>query len=254
MEFDYNFTLLLMIFMRMSGCIMFNPILGRRNLPTIFQVGLTLMLTIFTYPLVPAQTLEIGSFLVFFVVAIKELLVGFIIGFIIQMFMSIIQVSGEMIDMQLGISMSKVYDPASNVSMPLSASYINIMFILIFFAANGHLTLIQIFTKLCTILPYGDQLVSTAVSQNLVSMFSLVLIYAVKISLPVLAAEFITEIAVGLVMKAVPQIDVFTVSIQLKVIIGFAVILIMVPPLATFLERLINLMFDNISHIFSAFV
>ena len=254
MEFDYNFTLLLLIFMRMSGCVMFNPILGRRNLPTIFQVGLTLMLTLFTYPLVPAQALEIGSFLVFFVVAIKELLIGFIIGFIIQMFMSIIQVSGEMIDMQLGISMSKVYDPSSNVSMPLSASYINIMFILIFFAANGHLTLIQIFTKLCTILPYGDQLVNPSVYQNLVSMFSLILVYAVKISLPVLAAEFITEIAVGLVMRAVPQIDVFTVSIQLKVIIGFAVILIMVPPLATFLERLINLMFDNISHIFSAFV
>ncbi|HEX3037495.1 MAG TPA: flagellar biosynthetic protein FliR [Oscillospiraceae bacterium] len=254
MEFDYNFTLLLMIFMRMSGCVMFNPILGRRNLPTIFQVGLTLMLTLFTYPLVPAQALEISSFLVFFVVAIKELLVGFIIGFIIQMFMSIIQVSGEMIDMQLGVSMSKVYDPASNVSMPLSASYINIMFILIFFAANGHLTLVQIFTKLCTIVPYGDQLTSASVYQNLVSMFSLILIYAIKISLPVLAAEFITEIAVGLVMRAVPQIDVFTISIQLKVIIGFAVILIMVPPLATFLERLINIMFDNISHIFSAFV
>jgi len=254
MELDYNFTLLLMIFMRMSGCIMFNPILGRRNLPTIFQVGLTLMLTLFSYPLVPTQTLEIGSYLVFFVVAIKELLVGFIIGFVIQMFMSIIQVSGEMIDMQLGVSMSKVYDPSSNISMPLSASYINIMFILIFFAANGHLTLIQIFTKLCTILPYGDQFSGVAVFQNLVSMFSLILIYAVKISLPILAAEFITEIAVGLVMRAVPQIDVFTVSIQLKVIIGFAVILIMVPPLATFLERLMNLMFDNISHIFASFV
>lgn len=254
MEFDYNFTLLLMIFMRMSGCIMFNPILGRRNIPTVFQVGLTLMLTLFTYPLVPAQALEIGSFLVFFVVAIKELLVGFIIGFIIQMFMSIILVSGEMIDMQLGISMSKVYDPASNVSMPLSASYINIMFILIFFAANGHLTLVQIFTKLCTIVPYGDKFVNASVFQSLVSLFSLILIYAVKIALPVLAAELITEIAVGIVMRAVPQIDVFTISIQLKVIIGFAVILIMVPPLAAFLERLINLMFDNISHIFSAFV
>jgi flagellar biosynthetic protein FliR len=254
MEFDYNFTLLLMIFMRLSGCIMFNPILGRRNLPTIFQIGLTLMLTLFTYPLVPAQVLEISNFLIFFIVALKELLIGFIIGFIIQMFMSVIQISGEMMDMQLGISMSKIYDPASNISMPLSASYVNVMFILIFFCANGHLTLVQIFTKLCTIVPYGTELVNPAVFQNIVSLFSVILIYAVKISLPVLAAEFITEIAVGLVMRAVPQIDIFTVSIQLKVIIGFAVILILVPPLATFLERLITIMFDNISHVFSAFV
>jgi flagellar biosynthetic protein FliR len=254
LEFDYNFTLLLMIFMRMSGCILFNPILGRKNLPTIFQIGLTLMLTLFTYPLVPTQALEIPNFFIFFIVALKELMVGFIIGFVIMMFMSLIQISGEMMDMQLGISMSRVYDPSSNISMPLSASYVNVMFILIFFCANGHLTLIQIFTKLCQVVPYGEQFPHFTVFQDIVGMFSLVLIYAVKISLPVLAAEFITEIAVGLVMRAVPQIDVFTVSIQLKVIIGFAVILILVPPLATFLERLINLMFDNINHIFSAFV
>jgi len=86
--------------------------------------------------------------------------------------------------------------------------------------------------------------------QELVSMFSLILIYAVKMSLPVLAAEFITEIAVGLIMRAVPQIDVFSLNIQLKVIIGFIMILIMVSPLATFLEKLITLMFDNIDHIF----
>lgn len=253
MEFDYNFTLLMMIFMRMSGCIIFNPILGRKNIPTVLQIGLTLMLSIFSYPFVPAQTLEISSVLVFFIVALKELVIGYIIGYIIQMFTSVILIGGEIIDMQIGISMAKIYDPSSNVSMPVSASYINLMFILIFFAANGHLTLIQIFTKLCVAVPYGDHLINTSAVYSLVSMFTQILIYAVKIALPILAAEFITELAVGLVMKAVPQVDVFTVSIQLKVILGFAVILIMVPSLATFLERLMNLMFDSISHIFSAF-
>ncbi|NLG93626.1 MAG: flagellar biosynthetic protein FliR, partial [Clostridiales bacterium] len=76
------------------------------------------------------------------------------------------------------------------------------------------------------------------------------LIYAVKLALPVLAAEFIAEIAVGLIMKAVPQIDVFVINIQGKVILGFLILLIMVPSLSTFLERLITLMFDNISQVF----
>lgn len=250
MEMDYDFTLLLLVFMRMSGCIMFNPILGRKNIPVILKVGLTLMLSIFAYQLVPAQTIEVSSFIILFVFMMKELLIGYMVGYVIQLFLSIMPIAGESIDMQIGISMSKIYDPQSNVSMALSASFINAMFILIFFAVNGHLTLIEIFTKLCILVPYGTLHFEPAMFQELVSMFSLILIYAVKMSLPVLAAEFITEIAVGLIMRAVPQIDIFSLNIQLKVIIGFIMIVIMVSPLATFLEKLITLMFDNINHVF----
>ncbi|WP_444659915.1 flagellar biosynthetic protein FliR [Caproiciproducens sp. R2] len=252
MELNYDFTLLLFIFMRMSGCILFNPILGRKNLPVILKVGLTLMLSVFSYHLVPAQTLEIPSFLVLSVSLLKELLIGYMVGYVIQLFLSVMLISGENMDMQIGISMSKIYDPQSNVSMPLSASFINTMFILIFFAVNGHLTLIQIFVKLCVMVPYGTLHFEPAMYQPLIDMFSLILVYAVKMSLPVLAAELITEIAVGLVMRAVPQIDVFVINIQLKVILGFVIIIIMAPPLASFLEKLILLMFDNINQVFQA--
>ena len=77
---DYDFTLLLLVFMRMSGCIMFNPILGRKNIPVILKVGLTLMLSIFSYRLVPTQTIEISSFIILFVSMLKELLIGYMNG------------------------------------------------------------------------------------------------------------------------------------------------------------------------------
>lgn len=252
MEFDYDFTLLLFIFIRMTGCIVFNPILGRRNVPTIIKIGLAMTLSIFSYQLVPVQPFEIPSVLVFFVEALKELLVGFVIGFIIQMFLSVILIGGENMDMQIGVSMSKIYDPQSNVSMPLTGSIANAMFLLIFFSSNAHLTLIQLFTKLCVMVPYGSLDFHPEMFGQIVSLFSYILIYAVKMSLPVLAAELITEIAVGLVMRAVPQIDVFVINIQLKVIIGFVIILIMIPSLAAFTERLITLMFDNISSVYKA--
>lgn len=252
MEMDYDFTLLLLIFMRMSGCVLFNPILGRKNIPVIVRVGLTLMLSVFSYQMVPVQTIEIGSFIAFFVTLLEQLLIGFMVGYIIQLFLSVILISGENIDMQVGISMSKIYDPQSNISMPLSASLINAMFILTFFVSNGHLTLIKIFTKLCILVPYQGLQYNPNMFQELAGLFSLILIYAVKMTLPILAAEFITEIAVGLIMRAVPQIDVFVINIQLKVIIGFIIILVMVPSLAVFLERLISLMFDNINFVFEA--
>lgn len=249
LDLDYDFTLLMMIFLRMSGCILFNPIIGRKNIPPIIRAGLSLALTLFAYQTVPAQDLQIHSFLSLALCGMKELAIGFVIGYIIQLFLSVFIMSGEMMDMQIGISMSQVYDPQSNISMPLSASIINTMFILIFFASNGHLTLIRIFMKLCEAVPYGDALLNPNALQSLVEMFSLILIYSVKLSMPIVAVQLISEIGVGLIMRAVPQIDVFVVEIQLKVLIGFLSILILVPSFAEFLEKLMDLMFDNITHV-----
>jgi flagellar biosynthetic protein FliR len=178
------------------------------------------------------------------------LLIGFIVGYIVQLFVSVILMSGEIMDTQIGLSMSKVYDPQSNVSMPLTASLLNAMFVLIFFISNGHLTMIKIFTQLCVVVPYQGLVFHTGMFGELVQLFSLMLIYAVKMALPILAAEMITEIGVGLIMRAVPNIDVFVINIQLKVFIGFLVILLMVPSYAGFLERLMTLMFDHINTVF----
>lgn len=249
---DFDFTLLGLVFMRMSGCILFNPIFGRRNLPVIWRIGLTILLTIFTYNLLPEQTVEARGFIVFGVLAAKELLVGFIIGYIIQLFLSVIILSGEVMDLQIGISMSKIYDPQSNVSMPVTASMLNIMLMLIFFAVNGHITMIQIFVELGQMIPYGEFAINPNLFGQLTALFSNILIYAVKMSLPVLAVGIVTEMSIGLLMKAVPQINVFVVNLQLKILVGFIVIVALVPTFASFLERLITLMFDQIQYVFRA--
>ncbi|WP_101696810.1 flagellar biosynthetic protein FliR [Clostridium minihomine] len=250
MELEFNFTLLLLIFMRMTGCVVFNPILGRTSVPIVIRVGLALMLSIFSYQLVPVQNIELATFLIFFVTMLREFLLGFLVGFVIQMFLSVILISGENIDMQIGISMSKIYDPQSNVSMPVSGSLINAMFFLLFFVTNAHLTLMQVFVQLCVMVPYGTVAIDPQVFSRLVELFRLILIYAIKMSLPVMASQLITEFAVGLVMKAVPKLNIFMINIQVKVILGFGILLLMAGPLASFLERLITLMFDEIGAVF----
>ena len=240
-----------MLFLRMSGCILFNPIYGRRNIPGIVRAALAMMLTLFTYPFLPKQTLDISSPIVFTVCAVKELLIGLAIGFIIQMIQSVIIMAGEQMDMQLGISMSKVYDPQSNISMPLSASLINAMFFLIFFLTNSHLTLMELFIKLGTAVPYGDAPIPSGVFKSLVSCFGLMLMYAAKLCLPIIAVEMIAQIGIGIMMKAVPQIDIFTIEVQLKIIIGFLAIIMLVPSFASLIEKLIGVMFENIGGVYS---
>ena len=235
----------------MSGCILFNPIYGRRNIPGIVRAALAMMLTLFTYPFLPKQTLEISSPVVFAVCAVKEILIGLAVGFIIQLIQSVIIMAGEQMDMQLGISMSKVYDPQSNISMPLSASLINAMFLLIFFLTNSHLTLMELFIKLGTAVPYGDTPIPPGVFKSIVSCFGLMLMYAAKLCLPIIAVEMIAQIGIGIMMKAVPQIDIFTIEVQLKIIIGFLAIIMLVPSFASLIEKLIGVMFENIGGVYS---
>ena len=245
MSLDYNFTALLLIIMRLSGCILLNPIFGRKSIPIIYRMGLILFISYFVYKAIPMQTIVINSLPVLMVSLAKEFAMGYFFGFIIQMFVSVIMIAGEMIDMQMGISMSKIYDPQSNVSMAMSASFLNIMFMLIFFAVNGHLTLIRIFCFSFGVVPLGDITVSVELFNQLAGLLSYILIYAVKLSMPILAAELITEVGVGIIMKAVPQINVFIVNLQVKVLLGFIVMLILVAPFASFLERMILLMFEK---------
>ena len=249
MELHYNFILLLLIFLRMSGCILFNPIFGRNTVPALVRVAISMVLTVFAYPLIPSQNPEINSATVLVICGMKELLIGFIVGLVIQFFLSVIIMGGEIMDMQTGLAMAKIYDPSSNVTMPVSALLLNAMFLLLFFVTNSHLTLVRIFVELCSVLPYGNQLIPAVTFQSVANLLPLMLIYAVKMSLPVVAVQFITEVGVGLITRAVPQMDVFSVQIYFKLFLGLGSMLILVPAYASFLERLIQLMFDNISSI-----
>lgn len=250
MVLDFNLTLFSFVFMRMSGCILFNPIFGRRNLPLILKMGMVLLLSLFVFSTVPDKIIEISSIIVYCVMLVKELLVGFIVGYIMQLFMSVFIISGEVLDFQMGIAMANMYDPQSNISMPITASIINCMYILLFFAANAHITMIKIFCQLAVISPYGNIAFSSGIFEELVGLFSVILVYALKLALPILAVELIVEMGGGLLMKAVPQINVFIVNIQLKILIGFIAILILVPSLSSFLELMTTKMFDEIQLIF----
>lgn len=252
MELSYNFTLLMFITARMSGCVLFNPILGRKNIPAVVKIGLTLSLSLFAYGMVPVQTLEVPSFLILCVLLARELLVGFLVGYVMQMFTTIFLTAGETMDMQVGLAMSRFYDPQSNLSMPMTGSMLNAMYVLVFFASGAHLTLLRVFVKLCTVVPYASFTLRPELFGEMAGMLSTALVYAVQLALPLLAAELITEVAVGLIMKAVPQIDVFVINIQMKVAVGFAVILLMVPSYSRFLQALTTRMFDYLSGLFQA--
>jgi flagellar biosynthesis protein FliR len=206
-----------------------------------------LMLTITVYGIIPpTDKIVISSVLEYSLIILKEVFIGYIIGYIISMFFSIVVIGGEIIDLQIGMSMSKIYDPSSNVSMGISGSLLNAFIILLFFSARGHLSLIQIFITSCKLIEIGSFTIPQNLFYNMVEMFSQILIFSIKLALPILAVEIITEAGVGILMKAIPQIQVFSVNIQLKLFVGLFLMMMLVPSFSTFLENILTIMFETI--------
>lgn len=242
-----HFTYFLLIFARMSGCIFFNQIFGRGNLPIIFKISLSLMLTITVYGLLPVQdNIVITTIVEYGLIILKEIFIGFLIGYIIGIFFSIVVIGGEITDLQIGMSMSQIYDPNSNVSVGVTGRFLNIFLILLFFSAGGHLSLIKIFITSCKLVAIGAFTIPKSLFLNMVELLSQILIYAIKLALPILAVEIITEAGVGILMKAIPNIQVFSVNIQLKLFIGLFLIMILVPTFSSFLENILTIMFESI--------
>jgi len=244
-----NLTVFALVLMRMSGCIFFNPIIGRRNFPAIFKVGLTVLLSIVVVSFAKITPPDIGTPVEFIICLLKEFLVGYVIGFIITLFSFVISFGGEVIDMQMGMSMSKVYDPQSNVSMSLSATFYNILYMFLFFAAYGHITLIRLFIISGEIVPFGQASFRPELSTAIIDLFCQCTVLAVKLALPIIAIEIIIEIGVGILMKAIPQINVFVINIQAKLLIGLIMMLVLFAPFSNFLERLVTLLFDTIENV-----
>ena len=176
---------------------------------------------------------------------LKECAIGYIAGFVISLFLYIIILAGEFIDMQLGLSMAKVYDSQSNASISMSATLYNILYMLAFFALNGHIALLHAILTSSEVIPYGEVVFNQAAYQRIWDIFIQCTILGIQLSFPILAAELICEMGVGILMKTIPQINVFVINIQAKVLIGILILLMMFVPMEEFIRDLIPQTIDS---------
>lgn len=228
-------NLLLLILSRMSGLVLFNPLLGRSNIPAYIKSGLILLLSFTTYSMTGMAPPEVGTVLEMGVLCIWELGLGYLLGLAVNLFFYVPLLGGEIIDIQMGMSMGRTYDPSSQSSATVTATLLNVLMSLLFFAANGHITLLRIMLTSGEIVPFGQVMLGRDVLWSLLELFVECTVLAVKLCMPILAAELIGQLGMGILMKVIPQINVFSINIELKVIIGLALLLMLMLPVSEFL-------------------
>lgn len=241
-------TLFLYVAMRMTGFVSFNPLTSRRNIPGMVRAGFILVLSVTVFLLsgdsatVPATTLEL------IVRMLLELCVGFALGFIMQLFFYIPTLAGNVIDTQMGLSMASTYDAGSQINASVTTTLLSTLMALLFFAAGGHLTLMRILLTSGDIVPFGTAALGTDAANAVIECFIDCTLLAIKLSLPILGAELITQVGMGILMKAIPQINAFVINIELKVVVGLLLVWMLMSPFSEFLLTLESDMLALLRH------
>ena len=152
----------------------------------------------------------------------------------------------------MGLSMGATYDPATGIQVTASSTLLNVLMTMLFFMSNGHHTLIRIMVNSSRMVPFGQVTLAPEVAGVVVELFINCTVLGIKLCMPILAAELLGQVGMGILMKAIPQINVFAINIELKVIIGLSLLLALLTPFSEFLLGVENEMLYAIQRVLPA--
>lgn len=245
---DYAFTYsdleyFLLVFVRVSCFFLTAPFFSTPNVPRNAKAGLAFVMSVLIYSAVlPHSTVTYDSLISFAIIVIKEATAGLIIGFGANICLSITQLAGKEADMEIGLSMVQMFDPLTKENSGFMGTIYEYSVILILLITNMHHFIIRAFVETYTLIPIGGAKFN---SESIVSSVSTFLADYVAIAfrfcLPVVAAMMLLNVLLGVMAKTAPQMNMFAVGIQLKIIAGFLIIVLSIALIPT----LSNLIFDE---------
>lgn len=240
----------LLVFSRIIAFIVTVPIFSYRNIPNPFKIALSfaislILVTTFDIPEIPID-------LMFVVLILKEVLVGLIIGLAATLIMTVVQIAGGFIDFQMGFAIANVIDPQTGAQSPIIGQYFNTFALLFLLAVDGHHLLINgafYSFELIRIDQFID-LSSLNYITAVVTMFNQIFLIAFQMATPIAASLLLVDVALGIIARTVPQLNVFVVGIPLKITVSF----IMISIFLVFYIGLVRRLFGYTLEVMSGFM
>ena len=244
------FLLFSLVFMRMTGAVAFNPVLGRTNYPNAAKGALILMLTALAYAGTDgALAHEPAGMLEFGVMLFKELMVGFAIGYSMEIAFAVVRFGGAVIDHMMGLAMAQTYDPQYNAQMTVTSNLYYLFLMLLFLTLDGHVRLLTLIFSSARLVPYGQVAIRPELSGFMLEIFKSSMAMGLQFAFPLIAMELVTEAASGILMRMIPQINVFSVNIQLKILVGMMMLVFLFAPMSSRLYLIIDNVFVYIENV-----
>ena len=258
---DYNFSygdleLFLLIFVRVASFVYIAPFFSMSNTPSRVRVGLAFFISVLLYQTGPEQEVAYHTLTGYTIIVMKEAVTGFLIGFGANLCTAVVSFAGQIADMEMGLSMASLFDPATKQQTTITGVYYNYMVLLLLMISGMHRYLLKALAETYELIPInGAVFHDDALLQALITFMGDYIIVGFRICLPIFAVMIILNAVLGILAKVSPQLNMFAVGIQLKVLVGFCVLFVttaMLPDAAGFIYEQMKRMVVSFVRVMSA--
>jgi flagellar biosynthetic protein FliR len=238
-QLDLWLATLLFPLARILAMLASSPLYGNKQVPARVKIGLSVLLAIIVAPtLGELPSVGIGSPQGLWIL-VQQIFIGIAMGFSIRLIFTAVEMAGEFAGLQMGLGFASFYDPINASFTPVIAQFLGVLSILIFLALNGHLLLISALAESFQTLPIGSMMQTKGI-YGVANLGGSIFEFALQLSLPIVAALLITNLALGILTRAAPQLNLFAVGFPITVAMGFLVLALSMPYLSPMLDRLIH--------------
>ncbi|MDZ4826750.1 MAG: flagellar biosynthetic protein FliR [Actinomycetota bacterium] len=223
---------------RASAWLFISPPFNNRMIPIPVKMGVAAALALAAAPHVvdPALPMDTGSFIV---TLITQAMIGFVMGFFTLILVQVVTAAGSLIDLFAGYSLAAIYDPFSEAQTSIFGRFYQLVAATLLFTTNAHLILVNGFFRSFEAVPVGG-LPSGDIASVLTDNVGQFLVAALEVAGPVIACLFLTEVTLGLLTRAAPNLNVFALAFPLRVVVALGIVAIALPLVAPALENLVN--------------
>ena len=237
---------------RLLGLVSAAPLFSNRMVPMRVRLAVGFAISLAVLPaLPPMPPVPAGSMLTLAILA-QQAFIGIAMGFMMRLLFAAIDVAGEVIGLQMGLSFAVFFSPQTGGQTSVIAEFIGLITLLVFVAMNGHLMLINVVVASFDWLPVGK--LPKADGWRLIVAYAAVMFSsALLLALPMVAALLITNTALGVLTRAAPQLNLFAVGFPVTLSVGFLVLLLSLNTFAPVLQTLFERRFEALDQLLRSF-
>ncbi len=237
-EFNTLLAAFLWPLSRILALIAAAPILGSPGVPVRVKLGLGLMITLAVAPNLGEMPPIDPNSLAGLLILAQQIVIGLAMGLTIRIIFTAIEMAGELVGLQMGLGFATFFKPQTKGFTPVIGQFLGVLAALAFITLNGHLQIIAVLAESFRTLPVSSEPLSAIGFKNFVDWGSKIFSAGLLLSLPPMAALLMTNLTLGILTRAAPQLNIFAVGFPITLAIGMVTLALSLPYFGPVMERL----------------
>ena len=246
-----TFEYFLMILVRVATFVFVAPFFGMTNTPFRVKIGFSVFVSLLLFQILPKTGLDYQGVFGFAAIIVKEGITGLLIGFAASICNSIILLAGNMIDMEIGLSMATTFDPMTNSQVNITGNLYNYFILMLLIVTDMHHYILRAVVDSYKLIPIAGQNFDWEhLFTSFLAFVTDLFVIAFRIILPIFVVSMILNAILGIMAKVAPQMNMFAIGMQLKLLVGFVILFLTI----RMLPNISNFIFEEMKRMIVSFI